>query len=37
MDLLVYINAVPLVGNDLEKKGLLIAGRSSDMMELEAH
>jgi hypothetical protein len=37
MDLLVYIDAVPLVGNDLEKKRLLVAGRSSDMMELEEH
>ena len=37
MDLLVYIDAVPLIGNDLEKKQLLVAGRSSDMMELEAH
>jgi len=37
VDLLVYIDAVPLIGNDLEKEGLLVAGRRSDMTELEAH
>jgi hypothetical protein len=37
MDLLVNIDAVPFIGNDLEQEWLLVAGRRSDMAELEAH